>query len=78
MKRKLFLALGGAFATAALVLSVFTTSASSLQDLRAKANPGAGSYCATSAGSDCRSHATGNIYPDHKVTPYDAVAPAQN
>lgn len=71
MKQKLFFALTGALATAALVLSVFTTKASSLQDLRAKANPvGGGSYCAPSPGNDCKSHATGNIYPDYIATPY--------
>lgn len=70
MKKTLFFALTGALATVALVLTVFTTNASSLQDLRANANA-ASTYCAPNSGTDCRSHATGNIYPNYTPKEYD-------
>ncbi len=69
MKTKLFFSLA-VIATAALLFSVFTTSASSLQDLRAKADAAPATYCAPNAGTDCKSHATGNIYPDYTPKPY--------
>ncbi|MEJ7820677.1 MAG: hypothetical protein WKF85_00070 [Chitinophagaceae bacterium] len=60
----------GVFGSAALLFNVFTTSASSLQDLRAKASEAAGTYCAPNSGTDCISSATGNIYPNYTATPY--------
>lgn len=68
--KKFILATTATLGALALLFSVFTTNASSLQDLRAKANEG--SYCAPSPGNDCKSHATGNIYPDYKATDYPA------
>jgi hypothetical protein len=54
-----------AFFSAAVLLAVLFTNAfgykvSSLEELRAKA----GDYCTGSANTDCRSSATGNIYPN--------------
>jgi len=67
--KKLFFAATAVVATAAIMFSVLTSNASSLQDLRAKANPAA-TYCAPNPGTDCKSHATGNIYPDYTAKPY--------
>jgi hypothetical protein len=70
MKKKLIFGTVAVLGSAALMFSVFTTNASSLQDLRAKATEGGGSYCAPHAGTDCISDATGNIYPNYTATPY--------
>ena len=70
MKKKLIFGTVAVLGSVALMFSVFTTNASSLQDLRAKASEGTGSYCAPHAGTDCISDATGNIYPNYTATPY--------
>lgn len=75
MKKNLFFAAVCIIASFALLFTVLTTNATSLQDLRAKAD--ASTYCAPNSGTDCRSHATGNIYPNYTAKPYDVELPIE-
>lgn len=58
--KKTFIFLSAAALLAVLVTNAFGTKVASLEELRAKA----GDYCTGSANTDCRSGATGNIYPN--------------
>jgi hypothetical protein len=71
MKKKLMFAAAGVFASAAILAAVFTSSASSLESLRA--NAFAGGYCTQAANVDCKSDATGNIYTGYKAVSYPDI-----
>ncbi|MEJ7820676.1 MAG: hypothetical protein WKF85_00065 [Chitinophagaceae bacterium] len=64
MKKQIVLITTIMLSTVPILFVVFTTNVSSMQDLCAKASQG-GCYCIPSPGCDCRSDATGIIYPDH-------------
>jgi len=71
MKKKVMLAIGGTMMVSAFAFSGLVSNGHSLNQLRAKAEAAA-SYCTPTANSDCKSDATGNIYPGYASAPYPA------
>jgi len=65
-KKIIGLALGCALAAAGFALSGINATASDLSELSARA----GDYCTGAANIDCRSSATGNIYPHMESANY--------
>lgn len=67
-KNRVLALLGGALFAAVVTVCALGVKASTLSDLSAKA----GDYCKDcgSCSTDCRSGATGNIYPHHEAADF--------
>lgn len=69
MKRKLIFSLAATFVAAGFAFGGFESQASSISELSAEA----GSYCTQDSSTDCKSSATGNIYPGYRAASYEEV-----